>query len=370
MRSISDELKKMSLMAAFHFLDKDPETNIPKLMDWVDEYIKDDVLVEYRRVIREVVEQKDVNYYPLIASVWNDIDDNVRKTLFENIVINSGAIGNPIARAAKEKYQCNIPWIIEMELKETEDEASFDFDEWDEIITQAKELGTHMYIFNGGDPLRSKKEREEIIALCNKHYDCAFLLVTDGEKYFNKGFVKDVKRVRNVVLDFRVNDADALARLPELTAIARKYKLPYTASCYYHQDGQEFFASGELLDALIACGVKIAFFLGDMDVEEDIVFDKIRSFRTEKPILTINFCSDTTIIGGCVGGGKYYSSIDSRGRLRPCMFREESDADLHECTLLEALQKPICKSYHDGCHSCRKEERILKAKALMAEHAG
>lgn len=39
--SLSDSVKKIGFRKAYEYLDKDPDANIPKLMDWVDKFAGD-----------------------------------------------------------------------------------------------------------------------------------------------------------------------------------------------------------------------------------------------------------------------------------------------------------------------------------------
>ena len=85
MSSVGNEIKKLGLMSMYHFLETDPEKHLPELLDWLDTYMSPDVLTEQRKVFRKIIEDKDNNWYQLLTSLWTDIDDEVRKTLFENL---------------------------------------------------------------------------------------------------------------------------------------------------------------------------------------------------------------------------------------------------------------------------------------------
>lgn len=58
MSNVGSEIKKLGLMKAYDFLDKDPEANLPKLVDWFDRYVSPDVLSIQRDLFREIVEKK------------------------------------------------------------------------------------------------------------------------------------------------------------------------------------------------------------------------------------------------------------------------------------------------------------------------
>lgn len=46
------------------------------------------------------------------------------------------------------------------------------YEELSEIVRQGKEMGTHFYMFTGGEPLVRK---DDVIRLCEENPDCAFL---------------------------------------------------------------------------------------------------------------------------------------------------------------------------------------------------
>ncbi|NLP46331.1 MAG: radical SAM protein, partial [Epulopiscium sp.] len=185
-----NKMKQMSIKKVYDYLDKDPDKNIPKLMDWVDRFASKDLFASQRKVFREVIENPDNNWYQLMKSLWTDIDKDVRKKLFENFILNASLIGWQRQDECREKYNCNIPWAILMDptsacnlqcigcwAAEYGDKLSMDYEMLDNIINQGKELGVYFYIYSGGEPLVRKKD---IISLCEKHTDCVFLSFTNG----------------------------------------------------------------------------------------------------------------------------------------------------------------------------------------------
>lgn len=79
-------------------------------------------------------------------------------------------------------------------------------EEWDSIITQAKEMGTYFFIYSGGEPLVRKKD---IIKMCEKHSDCNFLSFTNGT-LIDEEFAQEMLRVGNFIPAISVEgDAEA-----------------------------------------------------------------------------------------------------------------------------------------------------------------
>lgn len=350
MSIVGKEIKRLGLMKAYEFLDKNPEENLPKLIDWLDTYTKPGILKIQREFFRDVITKKDGNWYNLLVSLWDDIDDDVRKTLFENLVINSNALAAVTAQESRKKYNCNVPWAIALNIADSnEKEDALDFDEWDNVIEQAKALGTFMFIFQGGEPLDCQ---QEIIALCNKHDDCEFMVFTYGAG-ITEAFADEALRVKNLIVCVKVTGTPDDRKLLRSAAILHRKKLPYATYCTYEESDQDLFAREEFFDSMVGAHVKMTFFFSSLPDGEDRVYQEIMKYRRSKPLSTIHFCKDKQIIGGCVAGGRYFLNIDSVGNVQPCFFVRESDTNLREKTLIEALQAPLMMSYHDQEQPCK-----------------
>lgn len=198
----------LSTKLAYGYLDSDPEKNVPKLLKWAENFDKKHEWKKQTDAFRKVIEDKNSNWYQLIMSMWSDIDCEVRKTFFNNFFVNSSLSGWSKQEENRKKYGCNIPWAILMDptsacnLKctgcwaaEYGNKMSMSFETLDDIITQGKKLGTHFYIFSGGEPLVRKND---IIKLCEKHSDCQFLAFTNGT-LIDEVFADEMLRVKNFV---------------------------------------------------------------------------------------------------------------------------------------------------------------------------
>ena len=151
---ISDRIKGFTLKQMYAYLDKDPDTNIPKLLDYLEKSDKDgqDVTDQIEN-IRKVISDPSSNWYRLIKSLWTDIDAEQRKALVETAVVNGSLIGTPETMRWQDKYQCNVPWAILMDptsacnlhctgcwAAEYGNKLNLSFDELDSIIRQGKEM--------------------------------------------------------------------------------------------------------------------------------------------------------------------------------------------------------------------------------------
>ena len=112
--SIIESVKNTAFTAAvnmaLNYLEKDPETNIPKTMNLIDKALPDGWYESQRAAFRKAIDEKG-NWYELILKVYQ-LDTGVRKTLFQNFIINSALKGGAIQEEMRKKEKCNVPWAI------------------------------------------------------------------------------------------------------------------------------------------------------------------------------------------------------------------------------------------------------------------
>lgn len=379
-KTIKESLETAGFKLALSYLDKDPDKNIPKLMDWIDRFDTKDTVKPQRDAFRAVIENPDNNWYQLIKKVWTDVDPGVRKKFFENFIMNATTIGGARQQKVRDEHNCNSPWAILMDptsacnlhcigcwAADYGDKLSMSYDTLDSIIEQGKELGTFMYIYSGGEPLVRKKD---IIKLCEKHNDCMFLAFTNAT-LIDEAFADEMLRVKNFIPAISVEgDEEAtdsrrgkgtFKAVIRAMDILKSKKLPFGASCCYTRRNTDVIGSEKFWDELIARGAFFAWFFTYMPIGKDAVTDlmvtpeqrefmyyRVREFRNTKPIFTIDFWNDGDYINGCIAGGRYYLHINANGDIEPCAFIHYSDSNIHEKTLLEAYKSPLFMQYKKG----------------------
>lgn len=379
MKTLKETMKIEGLKAAYSYLDSNPDKSIPKLLDLVEKSSNGSMQPQIN-TFKKFINHPESNWYQLIKSIWTDIDSGVRKTLFENFIINASVIGYPKQEQLREKYHCNIPWAILMDptsacnlhctgcwAAEYGNKLNMDFDTLDSIIRQGKEMGTYMYIYSGGEPLVRKND---IIKLCEKHSDCQFLAFTNATLIDEK-FANDMLRVRNFIpaisvegfeeaTDFRRGKGTYQAVVKAMKILKSK-KLPFGISCCYTSKNTDVIGSEAYFDDMIEKGAKFAWFFTYMPVGVDAVpelmataeqreymYHQIRKFRETKPIFTMDFWNDGEYVKGCIAGGRNYLHINAGGDIEPCAFIHYSDCNIHNTTLLKAYQSPLFMQYHQN----------------------
>jgi len=378
--TIKENIQATAIRQAYAYLDKDPDANLPKLMDLADKLDTGNAYASQRAAVREALGDPDSNWYRLMRSLWDDVDSSVRKKLFENFVINANFLWAPRHAAAMERYGCNIPWTILMDptsacnlhctgcwAAEYGNKLNMSLETLDSIIFQAKELGVHMFIYSGGEPLVRKKD---LITLCERHSDCVFSCFTNGT-LIDEEFAGEMLRVGNFVPAISVEGFEAgtdfrrgqgtFARVKAAMELLRRNKLPFGLSCCYTSQNAEMIGSEEYFDWMVEMGAKFCWIFTYMPVgngaptdlmatarQREYMYHQVRRFRETKPLFTMDFWNDGEYVGGCIAAGRNYLHINANGDLEPCAFIHYSDSNIRDKTLLEALRSPLFMAYKAG----------------------
>ncbi len=192
-----------------------------KVVDLTESFAKDRFKPESYEAARKMIQDPENKWMQYLNRLFDEVSPNVLKTTALNLGFDAMLYGTKVMHEAREKYQCNVPWLILMDptsacnLKCTGCWAAeyghllnLSFEDMDRVITQGKELGIYLYMLTGGEPLVRKKD---IIRLCEKHNDCEFHAFTNGT-LVDEEFCNEMERVGNLTLSIslegyeKVND--------------------------------------------------------------------------------------------------------------------------------------------------------------------
>ena len=378
---IVDKAKVLAAKQAFNYLCKDPANNVMKVVELADKlpgWEKKESVVE---TVQKLLGDPDSVWYQYYMQLWEDIDHDVLKRLFENFMINASFSGMKVQKEMGERYQCQVPWAIVMDptsacnLKctgcwaaEYGHHMSMDYDLLNSIVKQGLELGTYFYIFSGGEPLMRK---DDIIRLCEAHPECEFLAFTNGT-LIDEAFADAMLRVKNFVPAISVEGfeaatddrrgQDTFRRLRHGMELLKERKLPFGLSCCYTSRNVEVIGSEAYFDAMVEWGAKFAWLLSYIPVgvgaepslmlsaeQRRFMHEQVLRFRQTKPIFTIDFWNDGEhMAGGCIAAGRRYLHINANGDIEPCAFIHYANHNVHTSTLIEALQGPLFQAYRHG----------------------
>jgi len=378
MASIKETMQNFAINQALKYIEGNPEENIPKLMSWADKLLPDGWYGTQRGLIQKAIDEKS-NWYQLILKLY-ELDPGVREAFFRNFIFNASLKGTALQNDSREKYGCNVPWAILLDptsacnlrctgcwAAEYGHQLNLSLEDIDSIIRQGKELGTYMYIYTGGEPLVRKKD---LIKICEMHPDCSFLSFTNGT-LIDEEFCKEMLRVKNFVPAISLegfeeaNDSrrgqGVYQKVKNAMALLNAHKLPFGISTCYTSRNYEDITSEEFFDYMVDSGALFVWFFHYMPVgnsaatellptpeQREEIYHRIRAFRSTKPIFSMDFQNDAEYVGGCIAGGRRYLHINAKGDVEPCVFIHYSNANIHECSLLDALRSPLFMAYHNN----------------------
>ncbi len=303
--------------------------------------------------------------------------------LFMSFGFEGGFTGYRQTQKTSKKEGIRIPWVILFDptsacnlhctgcwAAEYKHRLNLTYEDMDSLVTQGKELGVHFYVMTGGEPMVRK---DDIIRLAEKHYDCGFMLFTNGTLVDQK-FCDDMRRCKNIVLSMSIEGFSEATdsrrgkgvfdKVMKTMDLLHDNGLVYGTSICYTRNNIDSVTSDEFLDFLISKGVTFSWYFHYMPVGNDAALEllptpeqreymyhrirEIRSYEGGKPIFTIDFQNDGEFVGGCIAGGKNYCHINPNGDVEPCVFIHYSSANIHDKSLLECLKQPLFQVYQQN----------------------
>ena len=271
---------------------------------------------------------------------------------------NQNNTGTPRHRT---QHGCNIPWAVLMDptsacnlhctgcwAAEYGHNLNLSYDDLDSIINQGIELGTHIYIYTGGEPLVRKKD---LIRLCEAHPDCAFLSFTNGT-LIDEEFCQEMIRVKNFIPAISVEGFEAatdarrgdgtFGKVAKAMRLLREHGLPFGVSCCYTSANASSLASEEFFDWMIDQGALFAWIFTYFPVgagaptdlmvtpeQREHLYNFVREMRQTKPLFTLDFQNDGEFVGGCIAG-------TLRAGLQNPISGKVSERDSDECRRRES----------------------------------
>ncbi len=228
------------------------------------------------------------------------------------------------------------------------------------IIRGGKEIGVYFYTILGGEPLLLFDDLSE---LANAHKDCLFLVFTNGT-LITEDMADKLLELKNVIVAFRVNgtrqDMDSIRgtgiydRVLDSITLLNNRNLIFGISLVLTSKNYEFLHSKDFLDFWEELGIVfgVNYLFMPIGPEPDLSLmptplqrisfgEFIKDYREKHPLLLMDFWSDAPTVNGCMAAGRRFLHINNRGDVEPCMFARHSTHNIHECTLVEALQSPF-----------------------------
>ncbi len=362
---------------------KDPKKNIPRIVK-LGKMVTGNMFPETTWTTPiDIITNPENTWHGYIYDIIDSVDHDLLTNMLLTFGIEAGYVGTSTLRANREKYNCNIPWVILMDptsacnlkckgcwASEYGYKSNLALDDMRKIVTEAKALGTHFFMFTGGEPLVRKKD---ILTLIKENSDCIFLAFTNGTLVDDQ-FCEDIKEAGNLALALSIEGTEettdtrrgdgVFKKVTDAMKILKKHKCIFGTSVCYTSQNYKAVTSDWFYDMEIEAGAKFAWYFHYMPVGSDAdtnllltpeqrehVYRAIRKKREQKggkAIFTIDFQNDGEFVGGCIAGGRNYFHVNSEGDVEPCVFIHYSDSNIREKSVLECLKSPLFRQYYKG----------------------
>ncbi len=332
---------------------------------------------------RKAIMDPDNRWFNMIDHVLQETNPNVAKTMLLNLGYEAFFRGTKTIRANREKYNCNIPWLILFDPTQACNmhcvgcwsgtyghKKSLSYEDMDKIVTEGKELGVYLYMLTGGEPLVKKKE---LLRLAEKHNDVMFALYSNST-LIDEDLCKELVRLGNITFQLSIegtpdtNDArrgeghyEAAMRAMDLL---KQYGIPFGTSICYTRANIEAVSNDDFVRFVAGKGARFGFFFHYMPVgtnavpelmptveQREQMIKQIRHLRSDDcdiEFFPMDFQNDGEFVGGCIAGGRNYFHINANGDAEPCVFIHFSNTNIHENSVLEMLKSPLFMAYHEG----------------------
>ncbi|MBQ7570996.1 MAG: radical SAM protein [Bacteroidaceae bacterium] len=247
--------------------------------------------------------------------------------------------------------------------------------QWQQIFTEAAEMGINFSLLAGGEPMM----RKDILEAVAEVKDMIFPIFTNGT-LIGPSYVEFLRKHLNMVPIISIEGTGmgtderrgqgVFRRAMQSMELLRQEDLFFGTSITVTTENLHLVTSSEFIDTLRSYGCKIVFFIEYVPTEpstEHLAFSDEHVAEMEQvleerrkeygDIIFLSFPGDEKALGGCLASGRGFFHIGPDGSAEPCPFSPFSDSNVVELGLRGALQSPLFR-------------KIRAAKALGWEHTG
>lgn len=357
------------------FLEKNPETNFPRLLALAK---------------RIAIQQKHKNQVEQIAAIYHNnpvlrnyinhlitkIHPHVKKRLGHNWFVSSLLLGIPYREQLSQKLGVHIPTFILVDPTSAcnlscegcwagkySQKNSISQERLDRLFNEAKELGIYWIVLSGGEPLTYP----HLFDLVSKHDDLAFMAYTNGT-LINEKIADKIVEVGNFTPAISIEGwkestdkrrgSGTFDKIMKAMDLLRERGAAFGISLTITRYNYKEVTSDEFIDFIIDKGAVYGWSFHYIPIgrnpnvdlmitpeQRAYLAERIPHIRTTKPFQIADFWNDGELTGGCIAGGRNYFHISARGDVEPCAFVHFALDNINEKSLLEVLKSPLFAAY-------------------------
>ncbi|EPR12149.1 radical SAM protein [Ruminiclostridium papyrosolvens] len=230
---------------------------------------------------------------------------------------------------------------------------------WNEIFREAENLGISFILLAGGEPLM----RRDVVVKAADSKNIIFPIFTNGlliDNFYIDLFSKNRNLIPVLSIEGYQEETDqrrgpgTYKALSEVMGRLDDSGIVYGTSVTVTTQNIEEVSSKNFIDMLSNLGCKIIFYveyvpaeegtdyLAPTEKERESLAERLTELRSDyKDILFLSFPGDEKATGGCLAAGRGFFHINAGGGAEPCPFSPQSDTNLREVSLKDALKSPL-----------------------------
>lgn len=300
------------------------------------------------------------------------LSDKTKRRVFDNFVIKGMLECYDKRYAFYEKYGFGSPAVLAISptsccnlncfgcYSAGHDQGSeLSFEETDDLIGQAREIGTNIIMLTGGEPFMKK---EMIFQLIEKYDDMAFQIYTNGT-LLDEDDISRLVQAGNTSLSISVEgfEEETDRRRGKGTFAKIKRNMEYMKrlggiaafSTTATTENLDVILSDRFIRTMIDMGFLYGWYFQYIPVGTKAVLDlmptpaqriymtkRVKELRRRYPILLAMFWNDGNILEGCMSPKKYVH-VNSNGDVEPCVFAHFSTDNIRDHSFTEILDSPF-----------------------------
>jgi MoaA/NifB/PqqE/SkfB family radical SAM enzyme len=238
-------------------------------------------------------------------------------------------------------------------------------DEWQGLLTQARELGISIVMLAGGEPLA----RPEMLELTRQFPEMVFPLFTNG-LLLDERVVSQVKDLPQVVPVLSIEGWETATdsrrgrgvydTVRKAASRLSKAGVFFGVSLTVTRENFNMVTDAGFVESLLGAGCRLFVFVEYTPVEagtEQLTLEPaqkaelvrlVYSFQEKKNGVFVVFPGDEEQFGGCLAAGRGFIHVSPDGSLEPCPFAPYSDTNVRTTPLKDALGSRLLQAIRDN----------------------
>lgn len=363
------------LEQAARYMSKNPETNVPKLLELAERVSLTKPQKEDIRSLRTTLAERPA-LQEFVSRLFRQVHPNVQHHLLVNFFVNNLLFGVPKQRRLAAELGVEVPNTILIDPTSACNlsctgcwagkygpKDSLPFELVDRVIREAEEIGIHYIVMSGGEPT----VYPDFFRIAEAHPRVAFMFYTNGTM-IDERFADRLVELGNLspAISIEGNEVrtdqrrgpGVYRRILRAMDLLRERGAVFGFSLTVNRlNAMEAF-SDEFIDLMIEKGALYGWSFHYVPIGRDpdlslmitpeqraYLAERVPYVRAHRPIQLADFWNDGELTQGCIAGGRRYFHINAGGEVEPCAFVHFTIDNIREHSLKEIITSPFFRSF-------------------------